>query len=1170
MKKLLIILCMCKLLFGVTRYVSSIDGDNGNDGLSPETPKLTLSGSGVQSGDSLLLKRGSIFRGAWTPPVGSEGDLTFIGDYGEGDKVRITGAELISAIPVLNDNNIYAFGDIVKAYKIWLDGTLAVNGSDSVNLNNHEWYHNTTLDTLWIRFDEGYADQIIETVTATQTIRNPSYTKFENINFRMGNSFIVRITSASSNVIFSNCDFAEASCNISITSGTDIYFNSCTFDTNYGPKASMLLAAGSSVNFNFCLFANNTFGAIRATGGSHTINNCNFNRFRTKAIASTSADTIKVSNTIIHGSYPYPSSLVSASSGPILIDNSVVMFGGIGGGSYVEGNVVITNAKKYDPQFVKTANKGFLSLTEDDRNNGAEFKKIADYAKSVNNNFSLSWCVSEGYLLSSIDSGLIKAIANSGHDITSHSMSHTYLYPDMGLFTVEYTGLAPACTVIIRNDSIITLTGGVDDRVVGIEFDYDKSIVWLEDSFSIFDNYILNRIAAIHSRQMVFVAADDTLLDVKNNPDSILLNRDKFYAWEFDSSKAFLERVTGDYVLEYTYPGNMTDSSQIPFLRDAGYIGARTTTPLSITMRDTFPLYRLPIQFNAANGYSILRLDNSTNSAANSTDFTDVNLTYSETEQIEYKGCAVLDGTAYLYREDSTFHYWSGDYIVGIWIKPTVLNSKNTILYTGVNADSCLTVYIDNNGAIHYQQKRNGVAVVDLVSENGVISINEWTRLVFRQTIDTISVFTGTDVPATNRVIYAAAYTPDNYNNITYLGTDFSSGSGADFFTGYFDKVDITFDVWFKTISCADQIAAQGCFATSLTHGDYLGPRDNYKCIIDAMGQYSGRCNLIGLTPALKILRENGTFINEDSLYIKWDQIDSSDYRLWSTSKISGDADTNVLSGIPNLINLSGDTITDNSGDMVVTTVNIGAYGTLAADQPPEITAQPENDTVRYSGDAQFTVTASGSDPKSYLWYQNGDSVGNSNTLTISSVTMEMDGYEYFVIIANEFGADTSDTVVLSVYWPTFTIDTNIVGSGTLQLNPAGLEQDSGTTVTFTGNADEGYVGDTSFNITLLQDTSVTVTFLQHPVIDSIRNNPEYYGERISIYGSGFLSSQGIGFIVIEGDTLSDVEMWTDTHIIDTIPADMERGHKELQINNNNNLIWSAEESLRVLRPYVR
>lgn len=90
------------------------------------------------------------------------------------------------------------------------------------------------------------------------------------------------------------------------------------------------------------------------------------------------------------------------------------------------------------------------------------------------------------------------------------------------------------------------------------------------------------------------------------------------------------------------------------------------------------------------------------------------------------------------------------------------------------------------------------------------------------------------------------------------------------------------------------------------------------------------------------------------------------------------------------------------------------------------------------------------------------------------------------------------------------------------------------------------------------------------PVIDSIRNNPEYYGERISIYGSGFLSEQGTGFIVIEDDTLVDVEMWTDTHIIDTIPEDMERGYKELQINNNNNLTISSEETLRVLRPYAR
>jgi len=93
--------------------------------------------------------------------------------------------------------------------------------------------------------------------------------------------------------------------------------------------------------------------------------------------------------------------------------------------------------------------------------------------------------------------------------------------------------------------------------------------------------------------------------------------------------------------------------------------------------------------------------------------------------------------------------------------------------------------------------------------------------------------------------------------------------------------------------------------------------------------------------PALQILREKGTFINEDSLYIVWNQPDSADYRLRSDSKLAGAGDVSVLSGVPNLINLSGDTITDANGNLLVESVNIGAYGTFNVD--PQQPTKPQS-----------------------------------------------------------------------------------------------------------------------------------------------------------------------------------------------------------------------------------
>jgi len=558
----------------------------------------------------------------------------------------------------------------------------------------------------------------------------------------------------------------------------------------------------------------------------------------------------------------------------------------------------------------------------------------------------------------------------------------------MGLFKAIYTGSASACTLIVDTINWVcyTKTGGVDDRSVDIDFDKSKSVEWFVNQWNSYPSYEFTKIEDIHGRQLVYVAKACTL-NIKNVIDSVVLDRPRFYAWEFDSSKLYLERMTGKPCLELTYPGNNTDPHQVPYIRDAGYLGARTTTPSTVVMSDTFPLYRLPTQFEAFEPKCVMNLDNNTKSATKSTDFTGVNISHNSTLQKEYDGCGVLNGSAYLYRNDTSFNYSSGDYTVGIWVRPTVLNSINTVFYTGVNSDSCLTVYIDSNGAVHYIQRRGGVDVIHLTSNNNSIPLDQWTRLVFRQTIDTVSVFTDENLPAKNRIAVGVTNTtPDIYNGITYFGTNFSTGSASNSFVGYFDKIDIGFDNWYRTISAADMFTTHGCFASSLTHGDYLGPRDLYKTAIDALATYSGRTQVIGMGPALQILRANGTFTDSDSLYITWNQPDSADYRLRSDSRLAGSGDVSVLSGIPNLINLSGDTITDASGNLLVSSVNIGAYGTYEI--PDTTPSAPTFTSVSPSSPRLFkTFEATGTNLSNCKLYLNSVSLGAPASATSTSIS---------------------------------------------------------------------------------------------------------------------------------------------------------------------------------------
>ena len=98
----------------------------------------------------------------------------------------------------------------------------------------------------------------------------------------------------------------------------------------------------------------------------------------------------------------------------------------------------------------------------------------------------------------------------------------------------------------------------------------------------------------------------------------------------------------------------------------------------------------------------------------------------------------------------------------------------------------------------------------------------------------------------------------------------------------------------------------------------------------------------------------------------------------------------------------------------------------LSGGEPlPEITSQPENQTICEGENAIFSLTATGAD--SYQWQENagsgfeniteGDiySGAETNTLTITEVSSDMTNYEYQCIVANSYGNAISNIAVLTV-----------------------------------------------------------------------------------------------------------------------------------------------------------
>src|SRR6266536_3022289 len=90
---------------------------------------------------------------------------------------------------------------------------------------------------------------------------------------------------------------------------------------------------------------------------------------------------------------------------------------------------------------------------------------------------------------------------------------------------------------------------------------------------------------------------------------------------------------------------------------------------------------------------------------------------------------------------------------------------------------------------------------------------------------------------------------------------------------------------------------------------------------------------------------------------------------------------------------------------------------TAQAVDPPVITVQPIDKTETEGETAKFTVTASGTEPLSYQWRQNGVDIagGTSPSYTTRRVTRADDGSVFSVVVSNGAGSVTSADATLTV-----------------------------------------------------------------------------------------------------------------------------------------------------------
>jgi hypothetical protein len=121
----------------------------------------------------------------------------------------------------------------------------------------------------------------------------------------------------------------------------------------------------------------------------------------------------------------------------------------------------------------------------------------------------------------------------------------------------------------------------------------------------------------------------------------------------------------------------------------------------------------------------------------------------------------------------------------------------------------------------------------------------------------------------------------------------------------------------------------------------------------------------------------------------------------------------------------------------------------------PTITTQPANQTVTVGATATFSVTAAGTAPLSYQWYQSSAAISGatSASYTTPPTTAADNGATFYVVVSNASGSVTSADATLTVTSP--------VSAPAITRQPANQSVNLGATATFsvaaTGTAPLSY-----------------------------------------------------------------------------------------------------------------
>lgn len=233
---------------GTKYYVSSKNGNDENDGLTPETAWATTDAISVnswqmQKGDAVLFERGCVFR--LSSQIFCKEGVSY-GAYGEGNKPALYGSP--------QNYSKAGYWQPSKKKNVWklslplLDaGIVVFNHGEAVgykqpgllNLTkNGDFYHNSTDNILYLYLDKGRPNQVYEdieigTKCAIFTINSEiSDVTIDNICMKYAGNFGVQAIGFHDNITVTNCEIGWIGGSYQTAGLTNRYGNGIQFWDN--------------------------------------------------------------------------------------------------------------------------------------------------------------------------------------------------------------------------------------------------------------------------------------------------------------------------------------------------------------------------------------------------------------------------------------------------------------------------------------------------------------------------------------------------------------------------------------------------------------------------------------------------------------------------------------------------------------------------------------------------------------------------------------------------------------------------------------------------------------------------------------------------------------------------------------------------------------------------